>query len=172
MRFSSLCSSYLVCILTKSLYVLTLAVASSFYKFNSYFQSLGFTCMWPNSSIFVLHTSIVLLVLLIYVDDVITIASSSNLVLILSYPFIVSSSPHEWPWRPSLLSRGRSCVGIWWSFPFSRYAHSWSPHKIHYTHLQYLVPNLSPLLIASTLDFHERLRCLWWISCSVPLSSA
>ncbi|XP_059304047.1 uncharacterized mitochondrial protein AtMg00810-like [Lycium ferocissimum] len=68
-----------VCLLKKALYGLKQAPKAWFHKFSSYLLHLGFFCSKADSSLFVLHSSKGILLLLLYVDDIILTGNSSIL---------------------------------------------------------------------------------------------
>ncbi|XP_020412069.1 uncharacterized protein LOC109947077 [Prunus persica] len=69
-----------VCKLLKSLYGLKQAPRAWNAKFTSYLPTLGFTLSHSDPSLFVKHTGIDIVLLLLYVDDIIITGSSSTLV--------------------------------------------------------------------------------------------
>lgn len=68
-----------VCKLNKSRYGLKQAPRTWLHKFSSFLLSLGFTCSRTDSSMFILHHSTQILILLLYVDDIIFTGSSLSL---------------------------------------------------------------------------------------------
>uniref|UniRef100_A0A7C8YTF6 Reverse transcriptase Ty1/copia-type domain-containing protein n=1 Tax=Opuntia streptacantha TaxID=393608 RepID=A0A7C8YTF6_OPUST len=70
-----------VCKLLKFLYGIKQAPRAWFHKFSDYLQSLGFSCTKADSSMFIYCTSTILIMLLLYVDEIIITGSSSSFVL-------------------------------------------------------------------------------------------
>ena len=81
-----------VCKLNKSLYGLNMHLIPRFHDFNSYLLSLDFTCSLTNSSMFILHTSKAILILLLYMNDNIFTRSSLALLCHIIYLLFIQFS--------------------------------------------------------------------------------
>ena len=68
-----------VCRLVKSLYGLKQAPRAWFQRFHAYVHSIGFTATGSDSSLFVLRRGTDMAYLLLYVDDIVLTASSTQL---------------------------------------------------------------------------------------------
>jgi hypothetical protein len=68
-----------VCRLNRALYGLKQAPRAWYHRFVSFITTLGFTCSKLDTSLFILHGSMGTSYLLLYVDDIILTASTSNL---------------------------------------------------------------------------------------------
>jgi len=76
---SKLHPSDFVCILKKSLYGLKQAPRAWNERFTSFLPSLGFQASLADPSLFVQHSSLGVMILLLYVDDIILTGSHSSL---------------------------------------------------------------------------------------------
>ena len=69
-----------VCKLQKVLYGLKQALRAWFDQFSAFILKYGFFCSLADPSLFIFHSNLRTLILLLYVDDILLIGSSTTLV--------------------------------------------------------------------------------------------